>query len=312
MHSHHSHSGEYISHGEGSLESMVATAQARKFSHYCLTEHMPRLSGKYLYPEEIEKNYTAENLDTDFSKYLTHARKIQTRLRDAGSLQVLVGFEVEGIDGPHIRAAKSIRQKTDMCVGSVHYVHGIPIDFSAELWLQARAACADNTSRCLYKDYFDLQYQVLTELHPHVVGHFDLIRLCEASEIDSSSGIHIRSIDIEQDWPDVWQAITRNIQYVVSYGGLFELNSSAVRKGWVSPYPRLDIAQAIKRLGGMFCLSDDAHTTAQVGLNYDKVWAYVVDELRLSHVHHLELDAAGNTVVVADRVAELARLSFWA
>lgn len=311
MHSHHSHSGDYISHGSGTLESMVETVQTRGFSHYCLTEHMPRLSDAYLYPEEEEKNYGVKDLEADFNKYLVHAREIQARVAGQGLLQILVGFEVEGIDNAHIAAAKEIQQKVDMCVGSVHYVHGIPIDFNREQWLRARAACRENTTRCLYKDYFDLQYQVLVQMDPEVVGHFDLIRLFEENDIDPTTGKLAADINVEEDWPEVWAAILRNIEYVVSYGGLFELNSAAVRKGWTTAYPRTDLALAIKACGGRFCLSDDAHTTAQIGLNYAKVWKYVEQDLRLTHIYHLELNDSGKSVVVEDAVADLARLAFW-
>ncbi|KAF8001972.1 hypothetical protein HF325_002937 [Metschnikowia pulcherrima] len=313
MHSHHSHSGDYISHANGTLESMVATARSMGFTHYCLTEHMPRLSDEYLYPEEIEKEYNVTNLKADFQKFLRHGREIQARINNEvgnDDFQILVGFEVEGIDSAHIRAAKTIMNDADMCVGSVHYVHGIPIDFNRDLWLEARAKCKENTTRCLYKDYFDLQYEVLTELRPQVVGHFDLIRLFEEDEIDPTTGMQSVDISVERDWPEVWSAITRNIEFVVSYGGLFELNSAAVRKGWPSPYPRLDLALAIKNLGGKFCLSDDAHTTEQVGLNYKKVLDYIQSELQLSHIYHLQLEN-GKAVVVSDSVSDLSKLDFW-
>lgn len=289
MHSHHSHSGDYISHGSGSLEDMVATARAKGFKQYCLTEHMPRLEEKFLYPEETVKNYTTLDLDSDFQRFLDHARALQAQ---ESPTKLLVGFEVEGIDEPHIEAAKKYKALTDMCVGSVHYVHGIPIDFDAELWEKARNV--SGSTRALYRDYFELQYKVLTGVHPDVVGHFDLIRLFDASADD---------VDLQQDWPEVHELITRNIEYVVSYGGLFELNSSAIRKGWLTPYPRTDIAKTIMRLGGRFCLSDDAHTPAQVGLNYHKVWLYMKD-LGLEHVYYLNREA-GQTVVAQMALASV-------
>ncbi|GEQ71276.1 hypothetical protein JCM33374_g4957 [Metschnikowia sp. JCM 33374] len=320
MHSHHSHSGDYISHGNGSLESMVATARAKGFTNYCLTEHMPRLSDRYLYPEELEKSYSASNLAADFDQYLVHAKEIQARVhaensqsQTAGKLQILVGFEIEGIDAAHVRAASAFLPQTNMSVGSVHYVHSVPIDFNREKWVEARSKCSDPTTRGLYKDYFDLQYLVLSELHPEVVGHFDLIRLFEdGTEIDPHTGKQVADIDVEADWPDVWQAVKRNIDLVVSYGGIFELNSAALRKGWSTSYPRTDMALAIKNSGGKFCLSDDAHTPDHVGLNYSRMWEYVTAQLRLSHIYHLELDPEGKTVVVEDSVHHLSKSSFWA
>lgn len=305
MHSHHSHSGDYVSHASGTLEEMVETAKSKQFTHFCLTEHMPRLDNQFLYPEELEKDYSITDLSEIFDKYYNHARKIQERENAARDIQILVGFEVEGIDLEHIEYAQQIKAKADMCVGSVHYVHGIPIDFDQKLWIRAREA-SGGTTRQLYKDYFDLQYKVISTLKPDVIGHFDLIRLFELDEIDPTTGIN-RSL--EHDWPDVWELVQRNIKFVVSYGGLFELNSSAIRKGWSTPYPQEDIARAVIALGGKFCLSDDSHAYNQIGLNYHLLWDYV-KALGLRNVYHLELDE-GKVRVVEDSVDELSARSFW-
>lgn len=303
MHSHHSHSGDYVSHAVGSLDQMVQTAIDRQFTHFCLTEHMPRLHDKYLYPEELEKKYTTANLHENFDNFLGHAQVLKKEIKD---LTLLVGFEVEGLDDEHIAYARELMKTTDMCVGSVHYVNGIPIDFSTELWLKARDELGG--TRALYKEYFDLISKVL-ELEPQVVGHFDLIRLFEVDDVDPTTGKTLSAVNIQTDWPDVWEAIVSNIKKVVSYGGLFELNSAAIRKGWSSPYPRKDMAKLIISLGGKFCLSDDSHAYTQVGLNYHKVWDYVLD-LKLDKVYHLDLQD-GQVVVVGDSVEELSKAKFW-
>lgn len=309
MHSHHSHSGDYVSHAVGSLENMIQTAQERQFTHFCLTEHMPRLDDTFLYPEELEKLFTKKDLEEAFANYLKHAQALQKAVNSQNKMKILVGFEVEGLDKAHIDRAVEIAKVTDMCVGSVHYVHGIPIDFDAEKWIAARDV--SGSTRQLFKDYFDLQYEVLTAVNPEVIGHFDLIRLFQVDDVDPSTGKQISQIDLQQDWPDVWLAIKRNVEYANSYGGLFELNSAAIRKGWSTPYPRRDICDFIISTGGRFCLSDDSHAYAQVGLNFHKLWDYVTNTLKLEHVYHLDLDESGKTVVVQDSVAELSNLPFW-
>lgn len=288
---------------------MIKTAQEKQFTHVCLTEHMPRLDNVYLYPEELEKLYTIKDLDEIFSRYLKHAKKVQAAVNAKKEMTILVGFEVEGLDTAHIQSARDFAMKCDMSVGSVHYVHGIPIDFDTQKWMAARDV--SGSTRQLYKDYFDLQYEVLTSLDPEVIGHFDLIRLFQVDEIDPSTGKNVLDVDIESDWPEVWLAIVRNIEYASSYGGLFELNSAAIRKGWSTPYPRKDICDAIIAAGGKFCLSDDAHAYAQVGLNYHKVWDYVVNDLKLDHIYHLDLDESGKTVVVEKDVETLSKSPFW-
>lgn len=304
MHSHHSHSGQYILHGSGLLEDMVLTAAEKGFTHYCLTEHMPRHNNAYLYPEEKEKNYSLLDLEADFATYLNHARRIQ---RSRESMHILVGFEVEGVDLDHILAAKQLRKVTDMCVGSTHHVHGIPIDFDSSSWSECMSI--SGSPRRLFLDYFALQAEMIRHVQPDVVGHFDLIRLL-LHGTDLSTGKPLADVHIETDWPDVWAALSANIELVVSYGGLFELNSSAFRKGWLSPYPQLDICRRILDLGGRFCLSDDAHTVAQVGLNYSRMWEFIMGVLKLQKIYHLER-SEGRAVVVENSVQDLAKHVFW-
>lgn len=310
MYSHHSHSGDYVEHASGSLETMIQTAKDKGFVQFCLTEHMPRLQDRFLYPEELDKGMTTTSLDDRFDKYLEHAAEIKKREVAVDGFKILIGLEVEGIDEDHIRAVEKYRPLIDMCVGSVHFVKGIPIDFNEERWREAREACG-GTTRQLYKEYYELQYKVLTMLKPDVVGHIDLIRLFRVDDLDPTTGKTLSEVNLEKDWPDVWGLIKRNVEFVVSYGGIFELNSAAIRKGWDLPYPKKDVGLLIKLAGGKFCLSDDSHTYDQVGKNYHKVWEYVKTTLQLDSVYYLDLDSQGKTVVAEASVASLSSSLFW-
>jgi HisJ family histidinol phosphate phosphatase len=118
----------------------------------------------------------------------------------------------------------------DYCVGSIHHVLGISIDYNTDLWVKAQEACG-GTDELLYCKYFDEQYDLLTNIKPLVIGHFDVIRLWSPDKM-----VRLRQ------WPSVWEKILRNIDVVISYDGLFELNSSAFRKGFPEAYPTSEIA----------------------------------------------------------------------
>ena len=123
------------------------------------------------------------------------------------------------------------RYPVDVVVGSVHHVHTIPIDFSKQMYQQALGK-SGGSAELLYEAYFDAQYDMLRELKPLVVGHFDLIRLY--SDFPDVSF---------KDFPQTWSKILRNVAFVVDYGGIFELNSAALRKGLTDPYPNLQICK---------------------------------------------------------------------
>jgi histidinol-phosphatase (PHP family) len=110
-------------------------------------------------------------------------------------------------------------------------MHTIPIDYDHEMYIRARDI-AGGTDERLFEDYFDAQLDMLKALKPPVVGHFDLIRL--------------KSDDPERSfktWPGVWERVVRNLEFVVGYGGLVEVNGAALRKGMSEPYPKGEICE---------------------------------------------------------------------
>lgn len=307
MHTHHTHSGQYVQHAKDTLDQVVAAAIEKQFEVFCLTEHMPRYSPDELYPEEIASNTTPAELILTFEKYYMHAQKIKKEINEKRKLaisqptdhkripQILVGFECESLSDSYFEHVENLQKlhSFDLVVGSVHHVHSIPIDFDQEKWNMAAEYSISKKSknnegidvkeghRALFNDYFDLQYRLLQRITPTVIGHFDLIRLFSPKE-------YLTSGFIEKEWPEVWAKIVRNVEYSIGYGALFELNSSAVRKGWDTPYPGPDIAKIILEKGGMFCLSDDSHGVNQVGLNYNVSLKYL-QSLGAEKLYYLSL-----------------------
>ncbi|KAK9478148.1 polymerase/histidinol phosphatase-like protein [Lipomyces japonicus] len=296
MHSHHSHSGEYVLHAKDNLDDIVNLAIERGFTTYCLTEHIPRNNDQDFYPEE--KHLKVQDLFDNFEKFYHHARRLQKQHKT--EITLLVGFESDYIRADFKQLIQQIRDKYafDMFVGSIHHVKEVPIDFDITHWVEAMNRCG-GTPRQLYATYFDDQYEMLKDLRPPVVGHFDLIRLFSID--DSEKPI--------SQWPEVLERVNRNLDFIVSYGGLIELNSAAIRKGWKEPYPREDICKIIIEKGGRFALSDDSHGLAQIGLNFHKVLDQVI-KLGINKLYYLDLDD-GKTVVREENVADIILAPFW-
>jgi histidinol-phosphatase (PHP family) len=160
----------------------------------------------------------------------------------------------------------------DYIVGSVHHVGGIPIDFDRSTWLRAvHAAGRGETggsmmsvspdgsvteipvdpsipqlqlthtpslteSRPFIQAYLDQQFHMIRTLRPEVVGHLDLFRLW-TPELD------VRCSELNEGEEGIWDKIERNVREVVAYGGLFELNTAAFRKGWHTAYPSRAISE---------------------------------------------------------------------
>ena len=248
--SHHSHSGEFCGHATGKLEEMVQTAISKKMLVYALTEHMPRDLEDF-YPEEvrpsistyhplsqtenhsiqIEDHPDAESLVRLMDNFYYEATRLKAKYGE--NIDLLVGFESEWIRSSSLKLIQDLLRKYDwdMFVGSVHHVNTVPIDFSRELYEDARKR-SGGSDESLFEDYFDAQYEMMKATSPPIVGHFDVIRLLSDNPNASL-----------KQWEGVWNRIERNLQLVSEYGGVLELNSSALRKGLYEPYPQVEICQ---------------------------------------------------------------------
>jgi histidinol-phosphatase (PHP family) len=180
---------------------------------------------------QLSDHPDAESLAHLTDRFYLEATRLKAKYRS--EITLLVGFESEWIRPSSVDLIRGIQEKYhwDLFIGSVHHVHTIPIDFNRKMYEDARekSGGSDDT---LFEDYFDAQHEMLRAIKPPIVGHFDLIRLLSDNPNQSF-----------RRWEQVWKRIERNLKQVASYGGILELNSSALRKGLTEPYPQVEICQ---------------------------------------------------------------------
>jgi histidinol-phosphatase (PHP family) len=250
----HSHSGQFCpGHAKDQLEDIINHAISLGYKTMGLTEHMPRYDEQDLYPEEVTRTLnpppsvslfqanTSQKdepdplgaLATRHEAYLLEAQRLQAAYADR--LHILIGFETDFIRpsfAPRIRELAAPAH-VDYYIGSVHPVHGLPIDYNRAMYDDAISKSSlGATEEGLWADYYDEQLGMLQALRPRVVGHFDLIRL-----LSDEPGRDPRA------WTAVWERIVRNLEVVREQGGWLECNSAALRKGLAEPYPGRVIAE---------------------------------------------------------------------
>ncbi|WWD17964.1 hypothetical protein CI109_102409 [Kwoniella shandongensis] len=303
-HSHHSHSGQFCRHAKDNLEDVILEAIRQGFEVFGLSEHAPRYRIEDLFPEEAD--LTPSDLLATYHSFLTTASSLRTKY--SSKIQLLISLETDYItplDSLNLSSLLSPPDQDgvtiDYIVGSVHHVRGISIDFDRSTWLRSVHQCqsperedgrtmdpgppprlevGDQTIPALaegysptdtelipfLEKYFDSQYDLISKHQPEVLGHVDLCLLW-TPEV----GKKLR------DLPSVWEKVERNVKAVIAYGGLFEANAAAFRKGWETSYPSRDILDLIISLNGRICLSDDSHGVSYVGLNYLKLRDYLIN-----------------------------------
>ena len=211
---------------------------------------MPPPADRFLYPEELQSGLDARQMQDRFGHYIDEGRRLQEKYADR--LEIFIGFETEAYSGAfQFAAALKAQYRPDYILGGVHHVADIPFDYSLEAYRQAVAAVGGIES--LYCRYFDLQQELILALRPHVVAHFDLIRIFDD--------------DYQRRWrqPEIARRIQRNLETVAAMGLVLDFNVAALRKGATEPYlsdPILDQAMA---LGIPLVPSDDSHGTSTVG-----------------------------------------------
>ncbi|KAL6932911.1 related to Histidinol-phosphatase [Hanseniaspora guilliermondii] len=311
--SHHSHSKTFIAHGSGPLDEVIENVLKKKFHTFCFTEHMPRLSSKYLYPEEIADKQDTDFLKSQFESYLETVLAVKASKNDMGTT-FIIGTECECVDTKHIQHAKKMfdsiyKGKLQFLLGSVHHVNSLDIDYDVETYDKAIMASGNSFLQFL-KNYFDLQFEMLTTLNPKIIGHFDLPSLFlnqselvinkdtgkiidDYMESKKNYAIHIKDYSIDDYVYDLYKTdllplVTRNFKYIIEHNLALEINTSGLRKGLKYPYPSIGLAKHFKQLGGKFVLSDDSHGLNQLATNYKNCKdEYINGELKLDSIYYL-------------------------
>lgn len=247
---HGGHSGQFCCHAEDTLEDIIRAYIRRGFTRVGITEHVPPVSDRFLYPDEIRMNFSAKDLLERFELYFTELARLKRKYAD--QIRIFSGMETETVTGykDHIRALIE-KFKPDYIVGSVHHVSDICFDYSPDHYKDAVRACGSMEN--LYCRYFDEQHEMITALRPFVVGHFDLIRIFDP---DYEKHLSLGPVS---------EKIDRNLELIQSLGLVMDFNLRPLARGEKEPYLCRPILEKIKRLGIRLVPGDDAHSAAQAG-----------------------------------------------
>ncbi|WP_370677784.1 histidinol-phosphatase [Pleomorphomonas sp. PLEO] len=245
---HGGHSGSFCAHAKGTLEEVVETAIARGFTHYGLSEHVPRYREQDLFPGE--EHLGTEGLIRAFEDYARAAFELQERYADR--IELLVGFETEALP-PDIwpERMRELRRSYpfDYFVGSMHDIDGRWVDFKPAMTDELKAEFG---AEALHVTWFERLADMVRLLKPDVVGHIDLIRKFEPPDFAFS--------------PAALRAAEGLLDAARAAGSALDVNCAPVRNGYGAPYPQLPLLEIACRMGIGVTLGDDSHGPDTVGV----------------------------------------------
>ncbi len=252
---HGGHSGEFVTHAEDSLEDIIRTYIKCGFKWVGITEHIPPEKDEFMTPDEVEAKLDSEMLKEKFAKYVSKCKRLQKKYNK--EILIFTGFETETWSGYKKFIHDLIKRfKPDYIVGSMHQVSDMQFDYSRDNYEKAVEMLGGHDA--MYCKYFDEQYNMIIDLEPAVVGHFDLIRIFDP---DYRARIGKK---------DIWNRITRNLELIKKLDLIMDFNLRALYKGADEPYITADILKKAKDLKITVVPGDDSHGVKDIGINMDR------------------------------------------
>ena len=151
----------------------------------------------------------------------------------------------------------------DYIIGSVHFIETedgfFPVDESESDTLAA-LKCFDGDIYSFTEEYYKRVANVVEKTKCDIIGHFDLV-----------SKFNERAHLFDEQNPRYKKAWRAAADALIKTGKPFEINMGGIISGIkTSPYPSGEIYDHIKKRGGKFILSSDAHAKKHLCFNFEK------------------------------------------
>lgn len=157
----------------------------------------------------------------------------------------------------------------DYVIGSVHYLKVddgyVSVDESPAILREAARKYFDGDIYALCEQYFETVADVADRTDCDIIGHFDLIS--KFIEKEPLFDVH------HPRYVAAWQYA---VDELLVFDIPFEINTGAISRGYrTAPYPSAEIIAYIRKKGGRFVLSSDAHDTNGIAYRFDRYEALV-------------------------------------
>ncbi len=167
-------------------------------------------------------------------------------------LKIRAGIELDNdpetsLDGK--RWVEKHYDELDFILGSVHFVKDFPFDHPHYISEYDKYDINE-----LYKEYYKLIQSTAESGLVDSLAHLDLIKIFKFFPTEDLSALYDETLDI-----------------IKAKDLSMEISTAGFRKPIGEQYPHFDLIKKAKEKGISFTIASDAHTSADLGKNYDKL-----------------------------------------
>jgi histidinol-phosphatase (PHP family) len=231
------------SDGSATVQEMIEAARKAGLREFGISDHFALTAGNpvaWALPPESLDAYVAE---------------IQQAKKDNRDIAVRLGLEVDYYPETIERARERLASyEFDFLIGSVHFVDGFAIDFSAQPW----QGISQESRDAVWRSYWRLLRATAQAGIFDIIGHFDLPKKFN----------FFPSADLTADALSVLDAIAAADMAI-------EINTSGWDRPVAEAYPSLFYLQEANRRKIPLMINSDAHAPGEVVRHFDhaREWA---------------------------------------
>ena len=246
--SYHSHTNG-IYDGHNSIEEMITRAEELGFESYGISNHLTCHPKTATYQKMFFRDF--KSALEQYQRTIDEIRTVAARHR----IPVYVGFEVDYFIWPQWRKEfEKMLPKLDVdyLIGAVHTLQSDDGTDVCQLYDITRTK--EKTDAYLH-NYWRAVKEAIQSGYFNWMAHLDLFKYFDLQQ--------------ESDWEhEVEIAELLNKHHVAT-----ELNTSAMRRGLGEFYPSDRFLKELNRQGVSLLISDDAHSVAELGVDFEKAEA---------------------------------------
>lgn len=249
------HSHTTYCDGSDKPEDMIKSAIAKGLKYYGFSTHGPV---PFVTDWTIKKEL--------INSYIEEVLFLKNKYKD--KIKILLGLEIDYL--PEIgysNVDKGIIDKLDFIIGSVHYLgknnDGTmwTVDYTRDELQKGIEKSFDRDVRKAVEQYYENLGEMVENLHPDIVAHFDLIK-------KSNKGNYF--FDENEEWYK--NSVEKCLQRISKTDSIIEINTGGKSRNSMDEYYPSDwILEKILNLDIPITYSSDAHMADDIDFEFDEV-----------------------------------------